>query len=190
MTLAPPAGYLSPAVRALARLHAFEPAGMAGTGAGGRVTLTDVLGALAPAGAAPSAGGTPVESVWSGDGLIETTVDVTGGARPDAEIATAVRHAAFGLHIGHDVPVSVAGANATRIVPPVPPGGGIAVGVGAPSWTATAALTATGERVLTSRLQRTVVVRWATREGRGLAEALLSAATTAVGPGPCGAITR
>ncbi|GIF74427.1 E3 binding domain-containing protein [Asanoa siamensis] len=183
MTLAQPTGYLSPAVRALARLHAFEPSAIAGTGVGGRVTLADVLATLAAAGPAPSSSARPAQPGRPEDGLIETAVDVTGGDRTDAEIGTAVQGAVRALHIGQDVPVVVGGPGTTRVVPPLEPGRWLAVGVGAPSWTATAALTASGERVLAARLHRSVVVRWAAGDGRHTAEALLRASATVVGRG-------
>lgn len=177
MTLAPPAGYLSPAVRALARLHAFEPAGIAGSGARDRVTLADVLASLALAEPVPA------EPSWAADGLIETTVDVTADGRDDVEIAAGVRRAAHAIRIGHEVLVSLAGPGVTRLVPPLPAGQRVAVAAGAPRWTAVSALTATGERVVTSRLQRTIVVRWSAREWRQAAESLLSAAAAAVDRG-------
>jgi pyruvate/2-oxoglutarate dehydrogenase complex dihydrolipoamide acyltransferase (E2) component len=166
-----PPGYLSPAVHALTRLHAVEPSLIAGTGADGRVMVADVLAAIAPARDRTA----PVR-----DCTVETEVDVTAESRAEPDVAAAVRLAVQAVRPGHTVVVS-ANATATRSVPPLPANTWAAVTLGAPFWTAAAAATADGERVLTARRHRTVVVRLAVADGHAGAESLLSAAASAVG---------
>lgn len=172
MTGPAPPGYLSPAVRAMARLHAFQLAGVAGTGSNGRVTLTDVLTSVTPVRETDA----PVR-----DCILETPVDVTGDDRSGPDIAAAVRKAIQTVHAGRRVAVSVGDGGATCTVPPLLGDVGATLGIGAPFWTAAAALTADGQRVLTPRMHRVVVVRFLPSYGDADAGALLSAAAAAIG---------
>lgn len=184
MSSAAPLGYRSPAVRALTRLHAVDLAGRRGSGANGRVTLADVLSFLAPSSSAqpqhaevdPGRPNGP-----AGGEILEVQVDVTGDERPGTDIAAAVSRALRDVNNGNqlDVNVVVRDEGATRVIPPMR--GQAAVGVGAPYWAPAAVLTADGQRVVTSRILRTVAVR-------ALADAnsavLLSAAAAAVADYP------
>src|SRR6185437_3590507 len=71
------AGRLSPAVRRLLSENALEPAAVRGTGLGGRITVEDVLAAIA-GGKAGGAGSAPVEGRAAA--FTSTSTDVAGGS--------------------------------------------------------------------------------------------------------------
>jgi 2-oxoglutarate dehydrogenase E2 component (dihydrolipoamide succinyltransferase) len=69
------AGRLSPAVRRLLSEHSLDPATIRGTGQGGRITVEDVLAAIAAASGAAHANG-----AHSASATIAPSSDVTGGS--------------------------------------------------------------------------------------------------------------